>query len=81
MQRQKEFTEGTDAVNSVAMSLSDDRDSMHTARSTHDNVQSTFGNEAYGESEGWHEELYLYLWIGRKVFICVFPHPKKSVEY
>jgi hypothetical protein len=26
-------------------------------RSTHDNIQSTFGNEAYGEEEGWHGEL------------------------
>jgi hypothetical protein len=34
MQRQREFTKGTDTVNSVAMSLSDDQDSMHTARST-----------------------------------------------
>jgi hypothetical protein len=57
MQKQKESIEGTDTVNSIAMSLSNDQDSMHTARSTQDIAQSTFGNEAYEEDEGWHEEL------------------------
>jgi hypothetical protein len=44
-------------MNSTAMSLSDDQDSLHTARSIRDNVQSSFGNEAYGDEEGWHDEL------------------------
>jgi hypothetical protein len=57
MQRQRESNEGIDTVDSIAMSLSNDQDSMHTARSTHDIAQLTFGNEAYEEDEGWHEEL------------------------
>jgi hypothetical protein len=50
--REEEFVDTTDAMNSTAMSLSDDQDSLHTARSIRDNVQSSFSNEAYGEEEG-----------------------------
>jgi hypothetical protein len=57
MQKQIQSNEEIDTVNSVAMSLSNDQDSMHTALSTHDIVQSTFGNEAYEGDEEWHEEL------------------------
>jgi hypothetical protein len=81
IQQQKESIDGPDAVNSVAMSLSDDQDSMHTARSTHAKYNRLLAMKLMEKKKDGMKNFYLYLWIEMKVLICTFDHLKKSVDY